>query len=154
MRILIILVGIILLSNLTVLAVVYINNQESIKRDSQALMIITGSGGMCDGPCDHSRYRVFDDGIYENNKKLTASQINQLKQAINDTDFLRYGLKANPTCPSFADGVDTVLIFPQKYKDKEFVLCRMDIPDDDKTFDVIDSITGIDSRRRQPSIGQ
>jgi len=151
-QILFVIVGLIIISRVALSLVSYFTNQIESANDSQALMIITSSGGMCVEQCNHSRYRIYEDGTYEGNTKLTQKQIHQLKSAIDSADFSHYGSNPSPRCRSFADGSDTALIFPQKYGSRSFVICMMNIPDDDKVFNTIDSITGIDSRNKKSDI--
>jgi hypothetical protein len=108
--------------------------------DSQALMTVTSSGGLCNGPCNHTVHNLYDNGKFEDYKKLSSSEISQLKNIIEVTDFTKYGPKPNPHCQSFVDGSDQVLLFPQKYGNKAFTTCMLDIPENDKAFSYINEL--------------
>ncbi len=108
--------------------------------DSRALMTVTSSGGFCNGPCNHPVYNLYDNGKFEGYKKLSNSEISDLKQIINTTDFTKYGANPYPNCQSFMDGSDQVLLFPQKYGNKTFTTCMLDIPEKDKAFTYINKL--------------
>ncbi len=105
-----------------------------------ALMIVTSSGGLCDGPCKHPRYYLYDDGIFEGYKKLTGSEVSQLKHILDNADLVKYAPNPQPHCESFVDGWDQVLLFPQKYGDQTFTPCMLAIPSSDPTFTFIDNL--------------
>lgn len=107
----------------------------------QALMAVTYSGGMCsDGPCKSAVYNLYDNGSFEGHKKLTQTEVANLKQLIDNTDFTSYGQKPNPNCMSFRDGADRVLIFPKKHGNQKFTVCKLDVPSHDSTLRVIDKL--------------
>jgi hypothetical protein len=108
--------------------------------DSQALMTVTSSGGLCNGPCNHPVYNLYDNGKFEGYKKLSGSEVSELKQIISTTDFTKYGPNPHPSCQSFVDGSDQVLLFPQKYGNKTFTTCMLDIPENDKAFSYINKL--------------
>lgn len=107
---------------------------------ADALMTLTSSGGYCAGPCEHVVYNLYESGEFESHTKLSNSEVAQLKDIINNTDFLKYGENPNPKCPSFVDGSDQVLLFPQKYGYKTFTLCMLGIPEDDPAFKFIEKL--------------
>jgi hypothetical protein len=104
------------------------------------LMIVTSSGGDCDGPCNHPIYKLYEDGTFEGHKKLTSAEGSELKKLISQTDFLKYSLNTTPKCQSFVDGADQQLLFPHKYEDKTFTPCMLNIPSDDTTFSYITNL--------------
>ena len=63
-----------------------------------------------------------------------------MKSVIKDTDFFKYGLKRPSRCESDFDGSDQVLLFPQKYGNKEFTTCAMNIPVNDPAFAYINGL--------------
>lgn len=105
-----------------------------------ALLTLSSRGGMCNGPCQESVDNLYDNGTFQRHKKLTLSEVAGLKRVIAATDFTAYGLIANPKCQSFVDGQDQVLLFPQKYGDKAFIPCTLDIPANDKAFSYINNL--------------
>lgn len=114
---------------------------DSIKTyDTHALMTITSSGGMCNGPCNHPVHNLYDNGKFEDYKKLSSSEVSQLKNIIDTTDFTKYSPNPSPHCQSFVDGSDQVLLFPQKYGNKTFTTCMLDIPENDKAFSYINKL--------------
>lgn len=126
---------------------VYKSKQESSKEtestisyNSAALMTVTSSGGLCASACNHPVYNLYESGKFEDHKKLNSSEVSRLKNTIEDTDFLKYKPNPNPKCESFYDGSDQVLLFPQKYGDKTFTTCMLDIPTDDPAFTYIDKL--------------
>jgi hypothetical protein len=102
--------------------------------DKSALMTVTSSGGMCAGTCNHPAYNLYETGKFEGHSKLTSSEVTGLKQTITVTNFEKYAPNPKPNCQSFVDGVDQVLFFPQKYGNKPFTVCMLDIPVDDEAF--------------------
>lgn len=116
-------------------------SSESAKSyNSHALMAVTSSGGLCDGPCNHPVHNLYADGKFEGYKKLSNSEVSKLRRIINTTDFLKYATNPNPKCESFSDGSDQVLLFPQKYGDKTFTTCMLDIPANDTAFSYINKL--------------
>lgn len=108
--------------------------------DSRALMTVTSSGGLCNGPCNHPVHNLYDNGKFEGYNKLSSSEVSQLKNIIDATDFTKYSPNPSPHCQSFVDGLDQVLLFPQKYNDKTFTTCMLDIPENDKAFSYINKL--------------
>lgn len=103
-------------------------------------MTVTSSGGMCAKECEHSSHNLYDDGRFEGHTKLNSSEVAELKNIIETTDFLKYGANPRPDCQSFVDGFDQVLLFPQKYGDKSFTPCMLDIQEDDPAFSYISKL--------------
>jgi len=127
------------------------NNKETesaIKYDSTALMTVTSSGGLCASACNHPIYNLYDNGNFDGHKKLNGDEVFKLKNIIDSTDFLKYKPNPNPQCESFVDGSDQVLLFPQKYGDKTFTTCMLDIPANDPAFTYIDRL--LESHYIQP----
>lgn len=108
--------------------------------NSKPLMIVTADGGLCAGSCFHSVNNLYDSGKFDKYKKLNSSEVSELRHIINTTDFLKYGSNANPKCGSFVDGEDQVLLFPQKYGNKTFTPCMLDIPENDPAFSFINKL--------------
>lgn len=141
-----ILVGLFIIIITAVGLFVYRSKQKSqdagsgISYKPSALMVVTSQGGLCAGPCEHQVYNLYDSGKFEGYKKLSREEVSKLKEVIESTDFLKYGPNPNPRCESFVDGSDQVLLFPQKYGDKTFTPCMMDIPANDTAFMYINSL--------------
>ena len=100
--------------------------KSGVNKD-QVVMIVTSRGGMCsDGPCDHKRYSLYEDGRFESHMKLTKSEVASIKRIAAKTSF---GTMSAPEderqCDSYVDGEDVVLIFPNIYGDRQFVPCEM-----------------------------
>lgn len=108
------------------------------------LMVMTQRGGLCapdkDNPngrvCEAS-YRIFNDGRFDRHEAFSKSEIQQLKEIIDRTDFTDYAENPVPACPSYADGVDLILSFPAKHPGEQFTLCQLQIPKDDAGFRAI-----------------
>ncbi len=100
-------------------------------------MIVTSSGGLCSGPCRNTIDNLYENGKFGDFKPLSSSEILKLKNIIETTDFLMYASNSNPNCQSFVDGSDQVLLFPQKYGNKTFIPCKLDIPKNDVAFSYI-----------------
>lgn len=103
-------------------------------------MVVTSSGGMCAHSCDHPIYNLYESGIFEGHKKLNGFEVSQLKNILDTTDLTQYGPSVNPHCESFVDGFDQVLLFPQKYGNKTFTVCMLNIPQNDKAFSYINQL--------------
>lgn len=121
---------------------VYRSKHKDHTISTHALMVVTYTGGMCGyGPCNASVYNVYENGTFENNKKLNSSEVDKLKEIINTTDFLAYKPKSLATgCPSAVDGTDLGLMFPAKYGEKTFKPCEMDIPKNDTAITYIEDL--------------
>ncbi len=122
---------------------VYQSNQKSKGNNSinsAALMTLSYSGGNCAGPCNSLVYNLYGDGRFEGHKKLSGSEVSELKEIIKTTDFLNYTASPNPHCESFVDGSDQVLLFPQKYGNKTFTTCMLNISSNDTAFSFINKL--------------
>lgn len=109
--------------------------------DTRAIMAVTANGGLCsDGPCAHPVRSLYDNGEFEDSRKLSDSEVTQLKKIINETDFTKYGANSGLSCQSAVDGSDRVLLFPAKYGNKTFTPCMLDIPKDDSAFVYINQL--------------
>jgi hypothetical protein len=73
-------------------------------------------------------------------RQQLSYEVADLKQIINSTDFTMYAPNPQPNCPSFVDGTDLVLLFPQKYGDRMFTTCMLEIPANDKAFTHINNL--------------
>lgn len=142
----VIFVGIILLVVIIIAGagfVVYRSKQttDPVKSiDSRPLMTVTYRGGLCNGLCNHPVYNLYDSGEFEGYKRLSSSEVSELKHIINTTNFTKYGDNPHPGCQSSVDGLDQVLLFPQKYGNKTFTTCMLDIPENDKAFSYINRL--------------
>lgn len=118
------------------------NNQlETPDAKGDVVMIVRYAGGLCpDNQICSTDYKVYDDGTFENHAKLSAKDLSQLKETINNTDFLKYNANPEPACPSFHDGLNEILLFPQKYSDKTFTLCQLQIPANDPAISFINEL--------------
>lgn len=111
----------------------------------RAIMTVSSSGGMCaDGICKSPSYRLYDSGKFEGHQKLSQAEVANLKQLIANTDFTAYGVDPSPSCPSFADGPDRILSFPQKHGNQKFTVCMLDVPSHDLTFSTIEKLIASD----------
>lgn len=101
-------------------------NEKAIKKD-HVVMIVTSRGGMCsDGPCSHPSYSLYDDGSFEGHDSLTKSEVESIKRIATKANFSKMSVPAEDRrCDSYADGQDTILIFPNIYGDRQFVPCEM-----------------------------
>lgn len=116
-------------------------NKSAQTHDSRTIMTVGWSGGLCaDGPCNDTRSSLYDSGEFEGYTSLDASEVSELKAIIDAIDFASYERKLDPQCASFVDGQDQVLQFPQKYGDRKFVACTLDIPGNDKAFSYINDL--------------
>lgn len=118
------------------------NNQlEKPVAKGDVVMIVRYAGGLCpNNQICSTDYKVYDDGTFENHAKLSTKDLSQLKETINNTDFLGYKANPEPACPSFHDGLDKILLFPQKYPDKTFTLCQLQIPANDPAISFINGL--------------
>lgn len=114
--------------------------QSTQNSDSRALMSVTSSGGMCNGPCGYPVHNLYDSGKFDGHKNLSSTEVLQLKNIIDTTDFTKYGPNPSPKCESFADGFDRVLLFPQKYGNTTFTTCMLNIPENDEAFSYINKM--------------
>ena len=99
--------------------------ESGIQKD-RVVMIVTTRGGMCNGPCNHPRYSLYEDGKFDGHMNLTRSEVTTIKRIASKTSF---GATTAPEqdgqCDSYVDGQDTVLIFPTIHGDRQFVPCEM-----------------------------
>ena len=117
------------------------NTEFGIVYAPDAVMSITNNGGLCASPgCVHETYNIYDDGEFDDHKKLSRTEISRLKQIIDSTNFKQYARKSDPNCQSIMDGIDLVLLFPQKHGSETFYPCTLDIARDDETFIYIDQL--------------
>ncbi len=100
--------------------------ESNIQKD-RVVMIVTSRGGMCaNGPCQHSRYSLYEDGRFEGHEKLSVSEVASIKRIASKTSFSTMSApEQDRECDSYVDGQDTVLIFPTIYGDRQFVPCEM-----------------------------
>ncbi|MEO6761102.1 MAG: hypothetical protein ABI220_01845 [Candidatus Saccharimonadales bacterium] len=131
---------ILLIISVVVGFMIYQSKHRVQEVNPKALMTVTESGGLCDGPCNRSVNNLYDNGKFEGYKKLSSSEVAKLENIINATDFLKYDSNSRPRCQSFSDGSDQVLFFPQKYGDRSFTPCMLDIPKDDPVFSYIEEL--------------
>lgn len=102
------------------------------------IMIVTYSGGLCaDSTVCTRNHTIFSDGEFQDHAKLSSAEIFKLQDVIDETDFLQYTTDPNPNCMSYVDGTDMILSFPQKYGDKKFTLCELEISDTDTAINYI-----------------
>ena len=89
--------------------------------------IVTSRGGMCsDGPCDHKRYSLYEDGRFEDHENLTKTEVTRIKNIVSKSSFSTMSAPEDERqCDSYVDGEDVVLIFPTIYGDRQFVPCEM-----------------------------
>ncbi len=116
------------------------NNSGSKAYNPVVLMAVTSAGGNCVKECEHPVYNLYDSGKFEGYKALSNAELSELKNVIDTTDFQKYQPNPEPRCQSFADGRDQVLMFPQKYGEKKFTACKLDIPTNDPAFNPINKI--------------
>lgn len=100
--------------------------ESGIQKD-RVVMIVTSRGGMCpNGPCDHPRHSLYEDGKFDGHERLTKSEVAAIKKIVSKPNF---GIITAPEqdrqCDSYIDGQDTVLIFPGIHGDKQFVPCEI-----------------------------
>lgn len=108
---------------------------------TKPLMTVSYVGGLCaNNKVCSSEYRLYEDGSFQQHKKLNTTEITQLKEAISKTNFLSYQKSPNPNCPSYSDGSDEILAFPQKYPSKSFKLCELQIPTNDTSISYINNL--------------
>jgi prepilin-type N-terminal cleavage/methylation domain-containing protein len=108
---------------------------------TEPLMIVRYAGGLCsDGKVCSSEYKLYEDGSFQGHTKLESQEVTQLKEIISNTDFLEYKNNPKPNCASAYDGTDEFLTFPQKYPDKSFMLCGLQIPHDDPAINFINGL--------------
>lgn len=120
------------------------NNQSS---SSEVLMVVSYVGGLCpEGVC-RSDHNLYGSGAFDDHTPLNSNEITQLEQVITSTDFLSYKENPDPACQSFVDGSDLTLAFPQKYPDKSFTLCTLQIPTGDTAISFITNL--IERHRKQ-----
>ncbi len=118
-------------------------------QNANTILVVTSSGGMCSGGCNHPKYRILNDGTFEGHRKLSSSEVSELKEVINDTDFTEYTTNIDPKCQSFVDGSDEVLIFPNKHGDNRFTTCMLNIPENDKAYSFIHNLLNISEEKVQ-----
>lgn len=108
---------------------------------TEVLMVVKYIGGLCpNNQVCSQEYKLYADGIFDEHTKLSSSEVSQLKTVINETDFLQYKQNPNPACASAYDGADEVLVFPQKYTDKSFTICALEIPSNDTAISFINDL--------------
>lgn len=116
-----------------------ISENQSVS--SKTLMTVSYAGGLCsNNEVCSSEYKLYEDGTFQNHTKLNSKEATQLKETISNTDFLKYQKNPKPNCPSYSDGSDEILSFPQKYPDKSFKLCELQIPSDDPAITFINNL--------------
>ena len=100
--------------------------ESGIQKD-RVVMIVTSRGGMCsDGPCDHKRYSLYEDGRFEDHENLTKTEVTRIKNIVSKSSFSTMSAPEDERqCDSYVDGEDVVLIFPTIYGDRQFVPCEM-----------------------------
>lgn len=117
------------------------STSENQSGTSKILMVVSYVGGLCsNNKVCSSEYELYEDGTFQSHSKLSSGEITQLKKTISKTDFLKYQKNPNPNCPSYADGSDEILRFPQKYPDTSFKLCELQIPVDDTAITFINNL--------------
>lgn len=107
---------------------------------NKPLMTVTSSGGNCFNACNFHHNSLYNDGYFEDHKKLSSSEVATLKNIIKNTDFTKYGPNPHPQCSSFSDGSDETLLFPQKYGEETFTPCMLNIPTNDTAYAYIDNL--------------
>lgn len=102
-------------------------DKESGVSKDKVVMIVTSRGGMCsDGPCDHKRYSLYEDGRFEDHENLTKTEVTRIKNIVSKSSFSTMSAPEDERqCDSYVDGEDVVLIFPTIYGDRQFVPCEM-----------------------------
>jgi hypothetical protein len=109
--------------------------------NSTPLMIVKYSGGLCaNGNVCSNQYNLYTSGVFQGHTKLATKEVSQLTQVINETDFLQYPSNSHPNCPSASDGSDESLVFPQKYPNKTFTICELQIPTNDSAITFINNL--------------
>ena len=59
-------------------------DKESGVSKDKVVMIVTSRGGMCsDGPCDHKRYSLYEDGRFEDHENLTKTEVARIKSIVS-----------------------------------------------------------------------
>ena len=122
----------------------------------EVLMIVSYQGGLCpnssnNGGVCSSQYKVYSGGTFELHTKLSAKEIAKLEETITNTDFLQYQTNPHPNCPSYSDGEDEILSFPQKYPNKSFTVCQLLIPKNDPGITFINEL--IENHQVEESVG-
>ncbi len=111
-----------------------------VSYDSKAIMTVSSRGGDCQEGCVHKSYNLYEDGSFQEHKNLSESQVTQLTRLIAETDFTKYQSSDGGNCKSAVDGVDKVLIFPQKYGSRQFIPCEMGATFNDGPFREIQNL--------------
>lgn len=110
----------------------------TVSPSDKVIMVVKYVGGLCrDGKICSTEYKLFEDGRFEGHKKLSPKDLNRFNQAVSKSDLQSYKTNPNPKCPSFYDGQDEVLIFPQRYQDQAFTVCRLEIPNNDVVISTV-----------------
>ena len=77
-------------------------DKESGVSKDKVVMIVTSRGGMCsDGPCDHKRYSLYEDGRFEDHENLTKTEVTRIKNIVSK--FCFYDFRCNCLCNGDAD---------------------------------------------------
>lgn len=118
------------------------NGDESPVKNDHVVMIVTSRGGLCpNGPCNHPRYSLYENGQFEDHQRLSSADITKIKEIVSDPSFSAMTIPAQDRwCESYMDGQDTVLIFPNIHGDKQFVTCEMTTGKDGNDLDYILSL--------------
>ncbi len=104
-------------------------------------MIVGYSGGLCaDGNECSGINKLYSDGKFENRTDVNKKELAELNKIIESTNFTNYPKNPYPHCPSASDGSDEFLEFPQKYPDKSFKLCELQIPPNDPAITYINNL--------------
>lgn len=100
--------------------------ESGIQKD-RVVMIVTSRGGMCNGPCNHQRYSLYEDGKFDGHMNLTKSEVAAIKKIASKANFGATTTvpEQDGQCDSYVDGQDTVLIFPTIHGDRQFAPCEM-----------------------------
>jgi hypothetical protein len=109
--------------------------------NNSVIMVLDYTGGLCaSGNTCSNQYNLYADGTFQKHTKLTTTEVSDLKKVIAETDFSKYPKNPKPNCPSYVDGSDESLAFPQKYKATSFKLCELVIPASDPAITFINNL--------------
>lgn len=101
------------------------------------VMVVRYEGGLCpDDPCA-SEDKLYENGFFDGHERVSSQELSELKQVLNQTDFLQYSFDKNAFCQSYADGQDLVVEFPGRYDNKSFRPCSLDIPNGDTSIQYV-----------------
>lgn len=116
-------------------------NFRAESSQAKPLVVIEYRGGLCKQAKECTSVQtIYGDGTFDGHSKLGTAEITKLRLLIDKSDFQQYPKIANADCPSYLDGQDEILSFPQKYPEESFKLCELDIPADEPTVRYIHSL--------------